>query len=216
MVGFLTFNQETEQYLVTAVLRPGNAPGSAGAVGILRRLIQRLREAFPKAKIRVRLDGGFRYIEILMISPWKVQLGRENGYPFSPKRKVQIARLTELFGGLALVLACVGVYGVTAYSVERRTNEIGIRMALGADRRNVLSLVLRAALTQIGLGLVIGVPAALAGSRVLASQLWGAKSYDPMIIAIAALVLAVCAIFAASLPARRATRVDPMVALRYE
>ncbi len=68
-----------------------------------------------------------RYIEILMISPWKVQLGRENGYPFSPKRKVQIARLTELFGGLALVLACVGVYGVTAYSVERRTNEIGIR-----------------------------------------------------------------------------------------
>ena len=157
-----------------------------------------------------------RYIEILMISPWKVQLGRENGYPFSPKRKVQIARLTELFGGLALVLACVGVYGVTAYSVERRTNEIGIRMALGADRRNVLSLVLRAALTQIGLGLVIGVPAALAGSRVLASQLWGVKSYDPMIIAIAALVLAVCAIFAASLPARRATRVDPMVALRYE
>ncbi|PYT76280.1 MAG: hypothetical protein DMG41_29280 [Acidobacteria bacterium] len=151
-----------------------------------------------------------------MISPWKVQLGRENGYPFSPKRKVQIARLTELFGGLALVLACVGVYGVTAYSVERRTNEIGIRMALGADRRNVLSLVLRAALTQIGLGLVIGVPAALAGSRVLASQLWGVKSYDPMIIAIAALVLAVCAIFAASLPARRATRVDPMVALRYE
>jgi len=69
MVGFLTFDQEAEQYLVTAVLRPGNAPGSAGAVGILRRLIQRLREAFPKAKIRVRLDGGFRYIEILMISP---------------------------------------------------------------------------------------------------------------------------------------------------
>src|SRR2546429_2969169 len=83
--------------------------------------------------------------------------------------------LTELFGGLALVLACVGVYGVTAYSVERRTNEIGIRMALGADRRNVLSLVLRAALTQIGLGLVIGVPAALAGSRVLANPTPGAS-----------------------------------------
>lgn len=127
-----------------------------------------------------------------------------------------IARLTELFGALALILACVGLYGVTTYSVARRTNEIGIRMALGADRGNVLALVLRAALAQVGFGLAIGVPIALAGSRVLASQLWGVKSYDPMILAIAALVLVGCAIFAASLPARRATRVDPMVALRYE
>jgi predicted permease len=143
-----------------------------------------------------------------------VSLGEQVARNFNEERL--IARLTELFGALALVLACVGLYGITAYSVERRTNEIGIRMALGTDRRNVLALVLRAALTQIGLGLAIGVPAALAGSRVLASQLWGVKSYDPMILAIAALVLAVCAIFAASLPARRATRVDPMVALRYE
>jgi ABC-type antimicrobial peptide transport system permease subunit len=89
-------------------------------------------------------------------------------------------------------------------------------MALGADRGNVLELVLRAAIAQVGFGLAIGVPVALAGNRVLASQLWGVKSYDPMILAVAALVLAVCAIFAASIPARRATRVDPMVALRYE
>jgi predicted permease len=127
-----------------------------------------------------------------------------------------IARLTELFGALALILACVGLYGVTAYGVAQRTNEIGIRMALGADRRNVLGLVLRAALAQLGLGLAIGIPAALAGGRLLAHQLYGVKSYDPAILGTAALVLAACAIFAAAVPARRATYVDPIVALRYE
>jgi predicted permease len=127
-----------------------------------------------------------------------------------------IARLTELFGALALILACVGLYGVTAYSVARRTNEIGIRMALGADRRNVLGLVLRAAIVQLGLGLAIGIPAALAGGNLLASQLFGVKSYDPVILGVAAVVLAGCAIVAAYVPARRATRVDPLVALRYE
>jgi predicted permease len=143
-----------------------------------------------------------------------LSLGEQVARNFNEERL--IARLTELFGGLALILACVGLYGVAAYSVARRTNEIGIRMALGADRGNVLALVLRAALAQVGFGLAIGVPVALAGSRVLASQLWGVKSNDPVILAIAALVLGVCALFAASLPARRATRVDPMVALRYE
>ena len=127
-----------------------------------------------------------------------------------------IARLTELFGALALILACVGLYGVTAYSVARRTNEIGIRMALGADRGNVLGLVLRAALAELGLGLALGIPAGLAGGQLLAHQLYGVKSYDPAILAIAAIVLAACAIFAASVPARWATKVDPMVALRYE
>src|SRR5213075_1888718 len=127
-----------------------------------------------------------------------------------------IARLTELFGALALILACVGLYGVTAYAVARRTNEIGIRMALGADRGNVLGLVLRAALTQLGLGLAIGIPAALAGSYLLANQLYGVESYDPIILGLAVVVLAGCAMFAEFVPARRASRIDPIVALRYE
>jgi len=91
-----------------------------------------------------------------------------------------------------------------------------IRMALGAERRNVLGLVLRAALAQLGIGLAIGIPAALAGGRVLAGQLYGVKSDDPIILSLAVVILAACALLAASVPARRATRVDPIVALRFE
>jgi predicted permease len=127
-----------------------------------------------------------------------------------------IARLTELFGALALILACLGLYGLTAYAVARRTNEIGIRMALGAGQGNVLALVLRSALVQVGLGLAIGIPAALAGGRLLAAQLYQVKSYDPAILGTAALILAASAILAASVPARRASRVDPVIALRHE
>jgi predicted permease len=143
-----------------------------------------------------------------------VSFGEQVARNFNQERL--IARLTELFGALALILACVGLYGVTAYGVARRTHEIGIRMALGADRRNVLALVLRAAMAQLGSGLAIGIPAALAGGHLLAHQLYGVKSYDLAVLGAAALVLAACAIFAASVPARRAMRVDPMVALRYE
>ncbi len=127
-----------------------------------------------------------------------------------------IARLTELFGLLALVLACVGLYGVTSYSVARRTSEIGIRMALGADRANVLRLMLRGALVQLGLGLAVGIPVALAAGRLLSSQLYGVKSHDPTILGLATAVLAACALVAAFVPARRAASIDPMQALRTE
>jgi predicted permease len=127
-----------------------------------------------------------------------------------------IARLTELFGLVALVIACVGLYGVTAYSVARRTNEIGIRMALGAGRPNVIWIVLRGALLQLGLGLAIGIPMTLAGGRLLASQLYGVKSYDPLILGVAAVALTACALVAGFVPARRAASIDPVQALRTE
>jgi predicted permease len=127
-----------------------------------------------------------------------------------------ITRLTELLGLLALILACVGLYGVTAYSVARRTGEIGIRMALGADRKKVLGLVLRGVLFQLGLGLAVGIPAALAGGRLLASQLYGIKGHDPVILSLAALVLACCSLLAGFVPAQRAASIDPMQALRIE
>jgi predicted permease len=127
-----------------------------------------------------------------------------------------IARLAEVFGILALLLACVGLYGVTTYFVTRRTNEFGIRMALGADRRKVLGLVLRSVLLQVGIGLAVGIPVTLASGLMLAGQLYGVKSYDPSILVLAAITLGFCAIFAASIPARRATKIDPLRALRYE
>ncbi|MGH9434332.1 MAG: FtsX-like permease family protein, partial [Terriglobia bacterium] len=127
-----------------------------------------------------------------------------------------IARLTELSGLLALILACVGLYGVTSYSVARRTSEIGVRMALGADRANVLWLVLRGALVQLGLGLAIGIPVTLAGGRLMASQLYGVKSHNPVILAVAVAILAACAVVAALVPARRAASIDPVQALRME
>ena len=127
-----------------------------------------------------------------------------------------VARLTELFGLLALVLACVGLYGVTAYSVVRRTNEFGIRMAIGANRANVVGLVLRGAMLQLGLGLAIGIPVALAAGRLLSNQLFGVNSYDPAILGLAAAVLSACTLLAGFIPARRAASIDPIQALRVE
>lgn len=131
-------------------------------------------------------------------------------------QQTMIARLTSLFGILALILAAIGLYGVTAYSVERRTSEIGIRMALGADRLNVLKLILRGAFWQVGVGLVIGIPVTILGGRAMASQLFGVKPYDPVVLSITTLVLASAAFIAALVPARRAANTEPMRALREE
>jgi len=129
-----------------------------------------------------------------------------------------IASLSSFFGILALVLACVGLYGLLSYRVARRTNEIGIRMALGAERGQVLWIVLRESLALVGVGVAIGLAMAFAATRFISSQLqlYGVKSTDPATIAAATMVLAAVAVFAGYIPARRATKVDPMVALRYE
>jgi ABC-type antimicrobial peptide transport system permease subunit len=127
-----------------------------------------------------------------------------------------MVRLTGLFSLLALLLASVGLYGVTAYNVTRRTNEIGIRMALGADRGNVVRMVLRGAFSQIGLGLCIGVPLAIVCGNYLAHQLYGVDRFDPFVLGGAAIALSVCALVAGLLPARRAASIEPSEALRVE
>jgi predicted permease len=127
-----------------------------------------------------------------------------------------IARLTSLFGILALILASVGLYGVMSYFVARRTSEIGVRMALGASRSGVLALVLRGALWQIFVGLAVGIPAALLAGQLMASQLYGVGSYDPIAFAGATLILGLCATAAGFIPASRAASIEPMRALRTE
>jgi predicted permease len=126
------------------------------------------------------------------------------------------ARLSSFFGLLALTLACVGLYGMMSYTAVRRTNEIGIRMALGAEKAKILHMVLREAITLAVLGIAVGVPVAFAASRLVATLLYGLKPTDPVTIVAATCVLVAMALLAGYLPARRASRVDPMVALRHE
>ena len=127
-----------------------------------------------------------------------------------------IARLSSFFGLLALLLACIGLFGIMSYSVARRTNEIGIRMALGAGRRDVLRRVMREGLAPVLIGVAIGLPAALVGARLITSLLFGLKPADPLTICVATLLLLAVAALAGYLPARKASRVDPMTALRSE
>ena len=127
-----------------------------------------------------------------------------------------IAQLVSFFGALALLLASIGLYGLMAHGVARRTNEIGIRMALGARRTLIAWMVLRETLLLVGVGLLIGVPAALFAARFISAQLFGLSPGDPVTLAAAAAVLVVVAVVAGYVPARRAMKVDPLIALRYE
>jgi predicted permease len=127
-----------------------------------------------------------------------------------------IVQLTSLFGLVALALAAIGLYGVTAYAVAQRTSEIGIRMALGANRVDVQRLVLRGAFLQVGVGLAIGIPAAIEAGRLMAAELFGVDAVNPLVLGVTTAVLCMAALLAASLPARRAAGVEPMEALRGE
>jgi predicted permease len=126
------------------------------------------------------------------------------------------ARLSSFFGVLALMLACIGLYGLMSYAVARRTHEIGIRMALGARSGDVLWMVMREILMLVVIGITLGLPAALAAMQLISSMLFGLTATDPVTISVATLFMIAVAAFAGYLPARKASRVDPMVALRYE
>jgi ABC-type antimicrobial peptide transport system permease subunit len=127
-----------------------------------------------------------------------------------------IARLTGIFSLLALLLASVGLYGVTSYNVTQRTGEIGVRMALGANRANVVAMILRHAFTQVGIGLCIGIPLAILCGIYLAHQLYGVGRFNLIALGGAVLVLTLCTLIAGLVPARRAASIDPMEALRIE
>ena len=134
----------------------------------------------------------------------------------SISNEIIIAKLSTFFGVLALILASIGLYGVMSYTIAGRTRELGVRIALGAQRTDVLRMVLKEAMLLVVVGIAVGVPLSIASSRVIASMLYGLKWYDPVAMAIVIVLLAVVGAFAGFVPARRATKVDPMVALRYE
>jgi len=153
------------------------------------------------------IDPNFVLLDIM---PMREQVDAE----FDQQRAV--AHMTGLFGILALILAAVGIYGVAAYSVERRTSEIGVRMALGADRGSVTRLVLRGAFLQVLVGLLLGIPIAIGCARLIAAQLYHVKGWDPLVLVGSIFALALCALLASIIPAQRAAAIDPARALRME
>jgi predicted lysophospholipase L1 biosynthesis ABC-type transport system permease subunit len=176
---------------VTLVVR---VAGGAGGVG--RALERTLQPAFPTLPIRVRTFSA--QIERALI------------------RERLMATLAGSLGAVALLLAGIGLFGLLAYAVASRTNEIGVRMALGAARSQVLWLVVGDAIRMVALGAALGLPAAWAASRLISSMLFGVKGTDPLTMAGAASLFAATGIVAAGIPAYRASRVDPVVALRHE
>jgi predicted permease len=125
-----------------------------------------------------------------------------------------VAGLAGLFGIVALVLAVIGLYGVTAYTVAQRTNEIGIRMALGANRVKVVQMILQGAFLRVAMGLILGLPLAIGAGKLISSELYGVSSWDPLALTVAAGALAIAAFFAAIIPAARAASISPIIALR--
>jgi predicted permease len=164
-------------------------------------VIKQVRQAIQEVNQNLPID------EVLTLSD---QIGR------SLVQQKLVARLAGFFGLLALLLSCVGLYGVLSYAVARRTNEIGIRLALGAQRKDVLWLVMRESLALTSGGIVIGMIGAFAATRTVSSLLFGLTPTDPLTLFASALLLLIVATFAGYLPARRATEVDPMMALRSE
>ncbi len=166
--------------------------------------------SLPAAKLRRAITTVDSSLPADFIRPLAEQVANQ----FSQQR--MIAHLTSFFGVLSLVLASIGLYGVTAYNAERRTSEIGLRMALGADRGQVIALVLRGAFLLIAFGLLCGVPLTIAAGRFLNSQLYGISPYNPIVMATAIAAIGLAALFASLVPALRASAISPLEALRVE
>ena len=200
-------------YFQTIQFRGAELSPHAGAVGIRQhdrdpvRGIAGRRSARKCGSVLAGIDPNLSIIEMHSFGEQVVRV-------FNQERL--IARLTELFSLLALLLASIGLYGVTAYNIARRTSEIGIRMALGADRSDVVAMVLRGAFWQIGIGLIIGVPLVIIAGRLMASKLYGVGAFNPLILGGSDSALAFCAFIAGLVPARRAASIEPVQALRIE
>jgi predicted permease len=173
-------------------------------------IVTRPGVGFPVVPIRQAMASVDPNLPIISIHTLKEQVAGQ----FTPQRL--IARLTSFFGILSLVLASIGLYGVTAYNAGCRTNEIGVRMALGADRRHVLALILRGAFGLILFGLLIGLPLTFAAGRFLGNQLYGMNPYNPSVTLIAVVALGLSALVASLIPAFRASLISPLEALRAE
>jgi predicted permease len=190
-------------------------------------------EMMKKLEVRSHFIGGIMLVTNLSPGVLEAQLSRmfaeldpnltinsirtmQQQIELSFDQERAVAGLASLFGIVALVLAAIGLYGVTAYAVAQRTNEIGIRMALGADRGKVVQLVLRGAFRRVLLGLLLGLPLAVGAGRLISAQLYGVSSWDPLALTVAAGALAICSFFAAIIPANRAASISPMNALRIE
>jgi ABC-type antimicrobial peptide transport system permease subunit len=184
-------NLETQTHYITSVVMSFR--------GVPQNLEATLREALA------RVDPNLTILDLR-------SLDQQLAGNFNQERLV--ARLTALFGLLTLVLASVGLYGITSYQVAQRTREIGLRMALGGQRNRMAVLVMRGALIQVVVGLAAGVPISLLGAHWIQSQLYEVKSYDPLSLFVAVFVLSTAALLASFLPARRAASIDPMQALR--
>jgi len=174
--------------------------------GIL--LVTDLPPATIEPEVTRALAGADPNLTVTSVRTLQQQLDRS----FDQQRAV--ASLAGLFGIVALVLAAIGLYGVTAYTVAQRTNEIGIRMALGAGRRNVVGMVLHGAFRRVAFGLALGLPLAVGAGYLLSAQLYGVQFWDPLALGVGALSLAGCAFVAAVIPAGRAASISPIQALR--
>jgi predicted permease len=184
--------QDQSAYSVTLQIRTTNDPAPVAAP--VRQMLKQIDDKLPVFDVRT------------MHEQIRNRLNQDR----------LIARLVSFFGAVALILACIGLYGVMAHGVARRTNEIGIRMALGAKGGNIAWMVLRETMVLVVAGLALGVPAALLSARLISTQLFGMSPTDPLTLIGAGVVLTVVALLAGYIPARRASRVDPLTALRYE